>query len=61
MEDELKIILKLFKDEFDKEHHLVEKLGVDKIKHFVISRFPVITNNENIIPFNRLEEWMLND
>ena len=52
---------KALKDEFDKEHHLVEKLGVDKIKHFVISRFPVITNNENIIPFNRLEEWMLND
>ena len=52
---------KALKDEFDKEHHLVEKLGVDKIKHFVISRFPVITDNENIIPFNRLEEWMLND
>ena len=52
---------KALNDEVDKEHHLVEKLGIDKIKHFVISRFPVMTDNEKVIPFNRLKEWMSNN
>lgn len=40
-----------------REHLLKRKLGIDKVKHFVVSRYPVISDNERIIPFNRLDEW----
>lgn len=44
--------------EKNRENLLMKKLGINKIKHLVVSRFPVITDNESIIPFNRLEEWL---
>ena len=44
-----------------REKLLTKKLGIDKVKHFVISRYPVMTDNERIIPFNRLAEWMENE
>lgn len=34
---------------------LQAELGLTKIKHFVISRFPVITNDPSIIPFNAID------
>ena len=33
-------------------------LGLEEIKNLVVSRFPVVTDNKFIIPFNRLEEWL---
>lgn len=38
-----------------REQLLIDKLGITDVKHFVISMFPVITRNPNIIPFNQLE------
>lgn len=40
-----------------REHLLKRKLKINKVKHYVISRYPVISDNERVIPFNRLEEW----
>ena len=40
-----------------REHLLKWKLGIDKVKHFVIPRYPVVSDNERIIPFNRIDEW----
>ncbi len=41
-----------------REDLLINKLGIKHIKHYVISRFPVLTNNERIISFNKLESWI---
>lgn len=40
-----------------REYLLKGKLGIDNVKHFVISRYPVISDNERIIPFNKLDKW----
>lgn len=40
-----------------REHLLKGKLGINEVKHYVISRYPVISDNERVIPFNRLDEW----
>ena len=40
-----------------REHLLKKKLGIEKVTHYVISRYPIMSNNERIIPFNKLEEW----
>lgn len=40
-----------------REHLLKQKLEINEVKHYVISRYPVISDNERVIPFNRLEEW----
>ena len=40
-----------------REHLLKGKLKINKVKHYVISRYPVISDNERVIPFNRLDEW----
>lgn len=44
--------------ERNRENLLINKLGIKKIEHFVISRFPIITKNEKIISFNNLEHWI---
>lgn len=44
--------------EVDREQLLTDKLGLKEIKNLVVSRFPVVTDNKFIIPFNRLEEWL---
>lgn len=49
---------KAMQKEKDREQLLMNKLKLDKIRHYVISRFPVITDSEYVIPFNRLEAWM---
>ena len=38
-------------------HLLKKKLGIEKVTHYVISRYPIMSDNERIIPFNKLEEW----
>lgn len=40
-----------------REKLLLDKLAKSDIEHFVITRFPVITKNQNIINFNDLELW----
>ena len=42
------------KKEDGRDYLLKEQLGIDQVKSFVISRFPVITRNERIINFNQL-------
>ncbi len=42
-----------------RESLLINKLGIKQIEHYVISRFPVLTNNQRIISFNRLENWIV--
>ncbi len=42
--------------EADREGLLLGKLGLARIEHHVISRFPVITDNPRIINYNRLAE-----
>jgi len=38
-----------------REHLLKEKLGLDAVRHFVISRFPVVTTEDRIVCYNRIE------
>jgi hypothetical protein len=42
--------------EVDRENLLLEKLGRSRIQHFVISRFPVLTEDVAIINFNQLDQ-----
>ena len=44
----------LLKEE-KREQLLIDKTGLDEIEHFIVSRFPVISSNSNIINFNRFE------
>jgi len=46
--------------EKNRENLLKDRLEINNIEHFVISRFPVITKNEKIINFNNLENWLQN-
>ena len=48
------------KKEIGRESLLKQKIGLKKIKHYIITRFPVISDNDNIIPFNKLEERLKN-
>lgn len=43
-------------NEYDREQYLKDFLHIDDIQHYVISRFPVITSNPSVIPFNKFEE-----
>ena len=42
--------------EEQREHLLKERLSVSEIRHIVVSKFPVITDNPRILPFTRIEE-----
>ena len=46
---------KALKKELDREYLLKETLQVGHIENYVISRFPVISDNERIIAFNDLD------
>lgn len=48
------------KKEKDRESLVKNKLEINEIHHFVVSRFPVISNNDSIINFNALEKWIDN-
>lgn len=37
-----------------REHLLKDKLGLDTVRHFVISRFPVVTTERRIIAYNKI-------
>ncbi|AKQ41546.1 hypothetical protein CP97_05190 [Aurantiacibacter atlanticus] len=40
-----------------REHLLKERLGLSKVRHFLLSRFPVVTLNPRVIPFRRIDEF----
>jgi hypothetical protein len=46
----------LLKEE-SREELIKEKTRLSIVKHFVISRFPIINENDRIINFNELETW----
>lgn len=48
----------LLKEE-SREDLIKEKTKLSTIKHFVISRFPIICEDERIINFNELERWII--
>jgi len=39
-----------------RERLLKDKLGMDKVEHYVISRFPIITTEERIICYNKIND-----
>ncbi len=41
-----------------REKLITSKTGINTIKHYVISRYPVVTRNERIINFNNLENTL---
>lgn len=43
--------------EEDRENILKECLGCTEIRHFVVSRFPVATNNPRVFPFSRINRF----
>ncbi|KRD58722.1 hypothetical protein ASE40_20640 [Flavobacterium sp. Root935] len=47
---------KAYKKELGREDLITEKLELDQIQHFVVSRYPVITDIDYIINFNELAE-----
>jgi len=44
-----------------RENLLIKELGIRDVEHFVISRFPVITNDSKIISYNSLKTWNKNN
>ncbi|MDQ6532128.1 hypothetical protein [Flavobacterium sp. LHD-85] len=48
--------IKAYKKELDRESLITDKLKLDKIEHFVISRYPVISELDYVINFNKLEQ-----
>ena len=48
----------LIKEE-KREKLLKEKLGIDNIEHYVISRFPVITTDARIVCYNKIGDLLM--
>jgi hypothetical protein len=46
---------KAYRKEFNREDLVTNELNIDKIQHFVLSRYPVISEIDYIINFNELE------
>ncbi len=40
-----------------REHLLKEQLGLEDIRHYVVTRFPVLCDDPDIIPFSALKTW----
>ena len=43
--------------ERNREHLLKMKLATEAVQHVVVSRFPVVTDNQRIIVFSRIDEF----
>jgi len=52
---------KALEKEEKRENLLIKKLKISNIKHYVISRFPVITTENRIISYNNLDSWIKNN
>lgn len=50
---------KALEKEENRENLVINQTGIKDIEHFVISRYPVITRNANIINFTDLERWTI--
>jgi len=48
---------KALKKEEDRETVLTTKLGLPRIKHLLVSRFPVATANRRVIPFSEIHRF----
>lgn len=44
--------------EVNREHLVKAKVGLTDIHHFVVSRYPVITRDTDILNFNTLDNWL---
>lgn len=40
--------------EINRQHLLIEKYGIEDVRHFVVSKFPVVTNEPSIVMFKDL-------
>lgn len=49
---------KALEKEYNREESLMQELGLDRIKSFVITRYPVITPNQRVISFNILPAYL---
>ena len=48
------------KKEIGREHLLKSRTGLTSVKHYVISRYPVISQDKRIINYNDLNDWNSN-
>ncbi len=48
---------KALEKERGREHVLQDELGLTKIKHFVISRFPVATQNSHVLAYGEISRF----
>ena len=49
---------KALEKEYNREDMLKQELGIERIKSFVITRFPVITPNQRVISFNIMPVYL---
>lgn len=42
-----------------REKLLKDKLKINKIEHFVVSRFPIMSENKRIISFRNIDDWLI--
>lgn len=49
---------KALEKEYGREHLLKQELGLDRVEHYVISRYPVITPNQRVISYNILPVYL---
>ncbi|WP_026836986.1 hypothetical protein [Gillisia sp. JM1] len=54
----IRSLQRALKKEYDREKLLIDKLKINKIEHFVITRFPILNSEERIISFNEIESWL---
>lgn len=47
-----------YNKEVGREKLIKDKLGLSTAHHYVVSRFPVLTNQDYVINFNELDEWL---
>jgi hypothetical protein len=49
---------KALNKEVGREHLVKQRLGIDRIQHVVVSRFPVVCDNPRIVPFSRIGQFL---
>lgn len=54
----IKKYIKAHRKELEREKLVTDKLNINEIEHFVVSRYPVISEIDYIINFNKLEKFI---
>ncbi len=54
----VKSYVSAYEKEVKRQKEISDELKMDKIKHFVISRYPVITRIDYIITYQNFESWL---